>query len=136
DADTILGYNGNLFRLIKPAAQAPGSTFLTFNYDSTLDINSDPNNKTAGQSRGPVRIIPRAYQTLDYTPGLKGLNDIGGSDLIHGEDGDDVIHGETGNDVLYGAAWDDQIIGGTGMDKIFGGTGEDSILGDDGLIKI
>src|SRR5262249_12193668 len=117
DADQILGDNGNLFRLVTTTSQAPGTTFLTFVYDSTPDIGSDPNPPRTPQSRGPVRIIPRAYQTLDYTPGIASPADIGGSDLIHGEDGDDFIHGEVGNDVLYGDAWDDQIIGGTGMDK-------------------
>src|SRR5262249_17800469 len=113
-----------------------GTAFLTFVYDSTADIGSDPNNPGAPHSRGTVRIIPRAYQLLDYTPGVASSTDIGGSDLIHGEDGDDFIHGEVGNDVLYGDAWDDQIAGGTGQDKVFGGTGQDSILGDDGLIYV
>src|SRR5262249_27730988 len=133
DADYILGDNGNIFRLVKTSsASRTGTAFLTFVYESTSDIGSDPNNPFAPQSRGPVRIIPRAYQTLDYTPGLAGLNDIGFSDLIYGERSDDVIHGETGNDVLYGGAGDDNLIGGTGSDKFFGGTGEDAILGDDG----
>src|SRR5439155_12715401 len=119
DADSLLGDNGNLFRLVAPSSSSPtGTTFLTFVYDSTPDIGSDPNNPGAPQSRGSVRIIPRAYQLLDYTPGVASLTtDIGASDLIHGEDGDDFIHGEVGNDVLYGDGWDDQIIGGTGLDK-------------------
>jgi Ca2+-binding RTX toxin-like protein len=136
DADTILGDNGNLFRLVRTISQAPGAAFLTFVYDSTNDINSDPANPFGGQSRGPNRIIPRAYQLLDYSYAVQGANDIGAADLIHAEDGDDFVHGEVGNDVLYGDGWDDQLIGGTGRDKIFGGTGEDSILGDDGLLKI
>ena len=133
DADSILGDNGNLFRLVTTAATPE---FLSFVYDSTSDIGSNPNSPATPQSRGPNRIIPRAYQLIDYTPGVASLLDLGGSDLIHGEDGDDFIYGELGNDVLYGDGWDDQLIGGTGQDKIFGGTGEDSILGDDGLIKI
>src|SRR5262249_9156422 len=136
DADNILGDNGNLYELVKASSSSPGTVFLTFVYDSTPDIGSDPNNPFAPQSRGTVRIIPRAYQLLDYTPGVAATTDIGASDLIHGEDGDDFMHGEVGNDVMYGDGWDDQMIGGTGLDKFFGGTGEDSILGDDGLIKI
>jgi hypothetical protein len=135
DADIILGDNGNLYRPVQASGGSKtGTAFLTFVYDSTSDIGSDPNNPTAPQSRGSLRVIPRVYQTLDYTPGLASPNDIGGSDLIHGERGDDTVLGETGNDVLFGDAGDDNLIGGTGMDKIFGGTGEDAILGDDGLI--
>jgi hypothetical protein len=135
DADMILGDNGNIIRLVTPSSGAPnGDAFLTFVYDSTPDIGSDPNNPTALQSRGPVRVIPRAYLELDYTPGVASATDIGASDLVYGERGDDTILGEAGNDVLNGGGGDDNIIGGTGMDKIFGGTGEDAILGDDGLI--
>jgi Ca2+-binding RTX toxin-like protein len=136
DADTILGDNGNLFRLVAPSTSSAGTVFLTFVYDSTRDIGSDPASPFTTQARGPVRIIPHAYQLLDYTPGVQANTDRGAWDLIRGEDGDDFIHGEVGSDVMYGDGWDDRIIGGTGMDKIFGGTGEDSILGDDGLIKI
>ena len=136
DADTILGDNGNLFRLVVPSTSSAGTVFLTFVYDSTSDIGSDPASPFTTQARGPVRIIPHAYQLLDYTPGVQANTDRGAWDLIRGEDGDDFVHGEVGHDVMYGDGWDDRIIGGTGMDKIFGGTGEDSILGDDGLIKI
>src|SRR5262249_54704082 len=103
-------------------------------YDSTPDVGNDPNNPLALQSRGPLRVIPRVYQELDYTPGVASPSDIGGSDLVYGEKGDDTILGETGNDVLYGGAGDDNIIRGPGRDKISGGTGEAATLGDDGLI--
>ena len=131
DADYILGDNGNLYRLVSAAGP-----FLTFNYDTTADIGSDASNPGAPQTRGPRRVIPRAFTLLDYVPGNDAdARVIGASDLVHAEDGDDVVHGQRGNDVLYGDAWDDDIYGGTGSDKIFGGTGEDGILGDDGMIK-
>src|SRR5262249_30091670 len=88
DADNNLGDTGNLFQLVTASSSNPsGTAFLTFVYDSTSDVGSDPNHPGTPQSRGPVRIIPRAYQLLDYTPGIAGATDIGGSDLIHGEDG-------------------------------------------------
>src|SRR5262249_38925393 len=95
DADNILGDNGNLYRLVSQGGS--GTAFLTFVYDSTDDIGSDPAHPGTPHSRGPKRIIPRAYQTLDYTPGLLAAGDIGGADLVHAEDGDDFVHGEVGN---------------------------------------
>jgi Ca2+-binding RTX toxin-like protein len=129
DADYILGDNGNLYRLVDGNAH-----FLTFNYDLTSDIGNNAGDPFAPHDRGDLRIIPRAYVLLDYTPGDNNSG-IGGSDLVKGEDSDDVIHGMRGNDVLYGDSWDDDIYGGTGSDKIFGGSGEDGIIADDGLIK-
>src|SRR5207244_5265280 len=106
DADYILGDNGNLYRLVV----SPTGPFLTFNYDTSPDIGSDPNAPFAPQTRGPRRVIPRAFTLLDYVPGSDAdARVIGASDLIHGEDGDDVIHGMRGNDVLYADAWDDDI---------------------------
>lgn len=115
DADYLVGDNGNIFRLAETNGTGGGG-FLVFNYDSY----------------GPAKIIPRAVQPLDYTPGVAAGTDIGGNDTIHGEAGDDFIHGETGNDILFGEGQDDQLIGGAGNDRIYGGAGEDSILGDDG----
>lgn len=123
DADMILGDNGNIFHLVGTNGTNSGD-FLTFNYDNYSVT---------------LRIIPRAAQLLDYTPG--GLNfdpaaadDIGGADEIHGESGDDFIYGMKGDDVLFGDAQDDDTIGGYGHDWISGGSGEDGILGDDGRI--
>ena len=133
DADVILGDNGNILRLIGVNAKVGDGGvagvgvfkgFLAFNYDNYTDnlpINAQ------------LKIIPRAYQLLDYTPGGSST-DIGGSDIVHGGDSDDIVHGMTGNDVLYGDGYDDNIYGGTGNDKIFGGSGEDGILGDDGML--
>ncbi|MHC4294389.1 MAG: calcium-binding protein, partial [Planctomycetota bacterium] len=113
DADVILGDNGNIYRLL----DATAGEFLTFNYDNY----------------GVAKIIPRAFQMLDYTLG-GSVDDIGAGDILHGEAGDDVIHGMTGNDVLFGEGQDDDLYGGTGYDRIYGGSGEDGVLGDDGKI--
>jgi hypothetical protein len=92
------------------------------------------------EDRGELRIIPRALQHLDYTPGgadydeSAAAGDIGMSDEIHGESGDDFIYGQVGDDVLFGESQDDSIVGGYGHDWISGGTGSDGILGDDGRI--
>jgi Ca2+-binding RTX toxin-like protein len=115
DADVILGDNGNIFRLVGINGIATGG-YLRFNYDTY----------------GPLHIIPRTIQYLEYAFGDTNNNAF--SDVIHGEAGDDVIHGMSGNDVLFGDAQDDDIVGGAGNDRISGGAGEDGILGDDGRI--
>ncbi|MHC4088881.1 MAG: hypothetical protein ACYSVY_01125, partial [Planctomycetota bacterium] len=127
DADTILGDNGNIFRLVGTSG-VPSGGFLTFNYDDYSGL----------------RIIPRATELLDYTPGGPDLNpdlnphpssnDIGDSDEIHGESGDDSMYGMKGSDIMFGEGQDDDIIGGYGNDWISGGTGEDGVIGDDGRI--
>jgi outer membrane protein OmpA-like peptidoglycan-associated protein/Ca2+-binding RTX toxin-like protein len=147
DADTIVGDNGDIFRLVgvngNQIAPANGSStlalgliktsngFLAFNYD-----DYDPSQK----------IVVRAVQlnrTLlldDYTPGGPDFNaaaaagDIGAADEIHGGKGDDFIYGGKGNDVLFGDGQNDSIIGGYDADWISGGNGDDGILGDDGRI--
>jgi Ca2+-binding RTX toxin-like protein len=127
DSDMILGDNGNIYRIVGTNGTSSGA-YLTFNYDAL-----DP-------ARGDLRIIPRAAELLDYTPGGPDWDpaalarDIGGGDEIHGESGDDFLYGMTGNDVIIGGSEDDDIIGGWGHDWISGGTGDDGILGDDGRI--
>ncbi|MGH3049730.1 MAG: beta strand repeat-containing protein [Gaiellaceae bacterium] len=134
DADTILGDNGDIFRLVgadgSAATDANGATksadaFLTFNYD---------NYDTA------ETIVPRAWTLLDYTYGTTPtipplVPDVGGADLLQGESGDDVILGETGDDVVFGGGQDDTLIGGNGSDRIYGGAGDDAILGDNGYYE-
>ena len=133
DADMILGDNGNIYVLVDAADRFDGP-FLQYAYDSSADIGSNPDDPQQRQSRGELRIIPRAVVKLDYTYGDDAAG-LGASDLIYGEDGDDTILGMRGNDVLYGGGWDDNLIGGTGDDRLLGGTGEDGILGDDGIIR-
>ena len=124
DSDMILGDNGNIFRIVGINGTGSGR-YLSFNYD-----NYDAS----------AKIVVRAAQLLDYTPGgadfkpAVAATDIGAADEIHGEAGDDFIFGMVGNDVLYGDGQNDSIVGGYGADWISGGTGDDGILGDDGLI--
>jgi len=123
DADMILGDNGNIYRLVGMNGIYAGF-YLTFGYDNY----------------GPLHIVPRAADLLDYTIGgmdynpVSAVNDIGAGDEIHGESGDDFIYGMKGNDVLFGEGQDDDLIGGYGNDWISGGTGEDGVIGDDGRI--
>ena len=137
DADMILGDNGNIYRLVEnvgePAEPDPlvdATQYLEFNYDQTTEY----------EDRGDLRLIPRAAELLDYTPGGPDYNatsaalDIGAKDEVRGESGDDFIYGMVGNDVLFGDGQDDDLIGGYGHDWISGGTGQDGILGDDGRI--
>ena len=118
DADVIIGDNGRIFRIVGTNG-VPTAAFLVYNYDTYV---------------GGVRIIPRAVDILDYTPGAAGLSDRGAGDLIHGEAGDDSVWGGTGDDVLYGEGQDDDVLGGAGDDWASGGTGEDAVLGDDGKV--
>jgi Ca2+-binding RTX toxin-like protein len=134
DSDTIVGDNGNIYRLVGVNGTVGGAAsgiaysdgFLSFNYD---DYN------TGGQ-----KIIARAVSQLDYTPGGPSYNeaqaatDIGAADEVHGESGDDFIYVGKGSDVVFGDGQDDNIIGGYGNDWISGGTGDDGIIGDDGRI--
>ncbi|HEX5216895.1 MAG TPA: calcium-binding protein, partial [Vicinamibacterales bacterium] len=128
DADMILGDNGNIYRLVGTNG-VNGGAYLTFTYDQN----------SAFETRGAVRIVPRAAELLDYTPGGTDYNpaaaaDIGEGDVIHGESGDDFIYGQAGGDALYGDGQDDDIVGGYGNDWISGGTGDDGVIGDDGRI--
>ena len=130
DADVVLGDNGRVLRLVGTGG-VYGGAFLTFNYDTYT--NALP----IGQR---LRIIPRAADLLDYTPGGLDFNaaaatlDIGAADEIHGESGDDALYGMVGSDVLFGEGQDDDLIGGYGHDWATGGTGQDGLLGDDGRI--
>jgi Ca2+-binding RTX toxin-like protein len=114
DADVIVGDNGNIDRLVNSAATA----FLQFAYDTY----------------GAAKIIPRAVDLLDYTPGVNPGTDVGAADVIHGEAGDDSVHGGAGDDKLYGDGQDDDLVGGSGNDWVSGGTGDDGALGDDGKL--
>ncbi|MEX2149864.1 MAG: LEPR-XLL domain-containing protein [Steroidobacteraceae bacterium] len=131
DADVIAGDNANIYRLVGVDGEEGGAGgvgfadgFLTFDYDSYAGL----------------RIIPRAVQLLDYTPGgpdydpIASAGDIGAADEVHGEGGDDFIYGMKGNDILFGEGQDDDLIGGYGHDWISGGTGQDGVIGDDGRI--
>jgi len=146
DADVIAGDNANIYRLVNVVdltdngIDDPTSEYLQYAYD----LGFDPNNpETIYETRGELRIIPRAVELLDYgytftnpeDPASLAFSGTGAGDLIYGESGDDIIHGMTGDDVLFGNSEDDDIYGEAGNDWISGGTGEDGILGDDGLIK-
>ncbi len=142
DSDTIVGDNGQIFRLVRTdLTKATGTAYLGFTYDSYTDA---------------VRLLPRAVVLLDYTPGgpdrvpghfptgvdssnpgntvVGDWTEIWGTDEVHGEGGDDTVYLGGGNDVAFGDAGDDDIIGGWGHDWISGGTGQDGVLGDDGRI--
>jgi Ca2+-binding RTX toxin-like protein/outer membrane protein OmpA-like peptidoglycan-associated protein len=143
DADTIVGDNGDIFRLVgvngSEIAPAHGSSalaggliktsngFLAFNYDDYYPS---------------LKIVVRAVRLIDYTPGGLDFNeadartDIGAADEIHGGKGDDFIYGGKSNDVLFGDGQNDSIIGGYDADWISGGNGDDGILGDDGRLMI
>ncbi len=129
DADMILGDNGNIYRLVSVSNTTTGATsYLEFHYDQSSSF----------ENRGTLRIIPRAAELLDYTPGgvlgAAPASDIGDADELHGESGDDFIYGQKGADVLFGEGQNDDLIGGYGNDWFSGGTGDDGVLGDDGRI--
>jgi Ca2+-binding RTX toxin-like protein len=138
DSDVIAGDNANIYRVVAAGAVTdpsggvtPGipdtGGFLEYGYDAVRGIATH-------------RIIVRAVELLDYTPGgpdfaaVLAAMDIGGADEIHGESGDDFIYGMKGPDVLFGDSEDDDLIGGWGPDWISGGTDMDGVIGDDGRI--
>lgn len=128
DADTIVGDNGNIVRLVGINAADSGG-LLRFHYDNPVFSGYSPT----------LPIIPRSVELLDYTPGgtdylAAATSDIGARDEVHGESGDDVVHGMVGGDILYGDSDDDDVFGGYGADWISGGTGIDGVIGDDGRI--
>ena len=133
DSDVIAGDNANIYRLIGTNG-VDGGAYLEFNYDY--------DQRLIFEDRGTERIIVRAVDLIDYTPGgsdylftaQEAENDQGSDDELHGESGDDFIYGQVGDDVLFGEGQDDDLIGGYGNDWISGGTGADGILGDDGRI--
>ncbi|MCB1998992.1 MAG: hypothetical protein KDH91_00365, partial [Rhodoferax sp.] len=144
DADTIIGDNGRILRLVgvNGAARGTGAVNATDAGASGVAstgglLNYNYDNEAIGSGPGYHRIVVRAVDMLDYTQGgvhtsLEALKDRGGADEIHGESGDDFIYGQSGNDVLFGEGQSDDLIGGTGNDWISGGTGDDGIIGDDG----
>jgi Ca2+-binding RTX toxin-like protein len=136
DADTIVGDNGRIIRIvgtngvdINPTGNLATPLYVSFNYDNY----------------GPTKLIVRGVTLLDYTPGGPDFNpglpdtsglggNIFGADEVHGESGDDTVYTGAGNDVVFGDGQDDDIILGWGDDWASGGTGQDGILGDDGRI--
>ena len=144
DADTIIGDNGRILRLVGVNGVARGTGTIgaldagangVASTGGLLNYNYD--NEAVGSGPGYHRIVVRAVDMLDYTQGgvytsLEAQKDRGGADEIHGESGDDFIYGQLGNDVLYGEGQSDDLIGGTGNDWISGGTGDDGVIGDDG----
>ncbi len=127
DADMILGDNGNIFRI--GTAGPSGFALAEFAYDQSSPF----------EDRGDERIVVRAAELLDYTPGgvendALASGDLGAGDELHGEAGDDTVYGMTGSDELFGEGQDDDLIGGRGHDVIYGGTGNDGVIGDDGRI--
>jgi Ca2+-binding RTX toxin-like protein len=139
DADAIVGDNGNIYRAVS------GGAFPTFNYD----VNGLASEGYAATRR----IVPRAIELIDYTPGgpdvtpaveagpanvainpATGVRDVGAPDELHGESGDDFMYGMVGGDVMYGDAQDDNMVAGYDADWVSGGTGDDGILGDDGVV--
>ncbi|HEX5857107.1 MAG TPA: hypothetical protein VFY91_03265, partial [Microbacterium sp.] len=124
DSDNIVGDNGSILRLVT-AGTGGATAYRTFTYDGYGET---------------VRLLPRAVELLDYTPGGPDFassaltGDVIGNDEVHGESGDDTVYAGGGNDVVFGDAGDDDLIGGWGHDWISGGTGVDGILGDDGRI--
>jgi Ca2+-binding RTX toxin-like protein len=142
DADTIIGDNGRILRLVGVNGTARGIGGVNANgvvsTGGLLNYNYD--NEAIGTGPGYHHIIVRAVELLDYTQGGPDFNptaaarDIGGTDELHGESGDDFIYGQKGSDVLFGEGQDDDLIGGYGNDWISGGTGADGVIGDDGRI--
>ncbi len=127
DSDFIMGDNADIYRIVTdagPGGVGGATAFVQFNYDQTSTY----------ENRGGLRIVVRAYDTLDYSPIESITTSIGGVDVIHGESGDDFIHGQTGDDILFGDGENDEMFGERGRDWMSGGTGDDAMLGDNGYV--
>ena len=148
DADTIVGDNADIIRLVGTGGAVTTPTFLTFNAVDASAFDEHGNATAFGD-----RLIPRAVKFLDYSPTggtsytscdpndpanctvqAGSMTNIGAGDLIWGENGDDSIYGEGGADTIYGNAGNDSLYGQSGTDWIDGGNGDDGVLGDDGLL--
>lgn len=151
DADTILGDNGDIFRIVEDIdSEADGVQlgYATFNYDYDSTTADGFVDHGYGVANDALQIRVRAITFADYgyyyvdhdtnadtREVLQFLSTArGAGDLIYGESGDDVIHGMTGDDTIFGNSEHDDIYGEIGADFLLGGTGIDGILGDDGLI--
>ncbi len=143
DADTILGDNGEIYRIVVP--EGDQVEYAVFNYDRDAVVASGFEDDGFGGQGDELTIRVRAVDLGDY-----GYSYVGGGagretleflataqgegDLIYGESGDDLIHGMTGDDVIFGNSEHDDLHGEIGNDFILGGTGIDGIVGDDGFI--
>jgi Ca2+-binding RTX toxin-like protein len=145
DADTIVGDNGRILRLVGVNNTVRGSATVLSTATGAAGVastggllNYNYDNDAVGTTGSAYhRIVVRAVEWLDYTPGgidtsTNALKDRAGADEIHGESGDDFIYGLAGSDVLFGEGQNDDIVGGVGNDWISGGTGDDGVIGDDG----
>lgn len=151
DADTILGDNGDVFRLVTGVDSDGDGTiddvvYERFNYDR--DATTANGFVDDGFGTDALTIRPRAVDSSDYgyeyidhdgDPSTRERLSFtasarGEGDLIYGESGDDVIHGMSGNDVAFGNSGHDDLHGGIGTDFLLGGTGVDGVVGDDGLV--
>ncbi|TXS95200.1 calcium-binding protein [Parahaliea maris] len=149
DADTILGDNGDIFRIVvadtDPVLEGNQLGYAVFNYDRDAVVAYGFQDDGYGAANGEITIRVRAVNLGDYG---YGYSDQGGEretlgflpsargegDLIYGESGDDIVHGMTGDDVIFGNSEHDDLYGEIGNDFLLGGTGIDGIVGDDGLI--
>jgi Ca2+-binding RTX toxin-like protein len=146
DADTMLGDNGSIFRIVVEDPDSLEIGYASFNYD--YDATTADGFVDDGFGGDALQIRPRAVSLADYGysyqdhDGDPATRDVltftalvrGEGDLIYGESGDDVIRGTTGNDVIFGNSGHDDLYGELGSDFLLGGAGVDGIVGDDGLI--
>ena len=108
--DVILGDNGDILREVESVADVfPFTTHVWKAYPSPFDSEK-------------IRDILR-YDDVD---------EIGGDDMIWGNEGNDILHGQRGNDDIYGGAGNDELYGETGDDTLHGGDGDDILIGDIG----
>ena len=157
DADTVVGDNGRIVRIVGTGgvalapATATDQRYVRFAYDTySTATGYDANGK----------IVVRGVTLLDYTPGgpdfdpaafglIAGTGPCSGaaasgvcSTPIHtcaglaskyvDVGGRDEVHGESGDDTVYGGCGNDTIFGDAGDDDLVGGWGNDWISGGTG----
>ncbi|MBV1877477.1 MAG: LEPR-XLL domain-containing protein [Pseudomonadales bacterium] len=151
DADTILGDNGDIFRIVTdvdPADEIVEIGYARFAYDYDAITRDGFVDDGFGTADDALSIRARAVSFSDYgytyidhdlDPSTRDVLNFlptarGEGDLIYGESGDDVVHGMTGADTIFGNSEHDNLHGEIGSDMLLGGTGIDGLMGDDGLI--
>ena len=108
--DAIIGDNGDILREVEAIAGSfPWTTFVWKRYLAPFNTEK-------------MRDIQR-YDDID---------EIGGNDMIWGDEGNDILHGCRGDDTIYGGIGEDELYGETGDDTLYGGDGDDILIGDIG----
>ncbi|HEV8251466.1 MAG TPA: Calx-beta domain-containing protein, partial [Gaiellaceae bacterium] len=155
DADTTIGDNGNIVRIVGTRSQLPGPVLLnptTLTSPRYVTFNYDNYDNSSGGSYDPnKKLVVRGVALIDYTPGgpdfapslffLPGTEDpvcsnagaeatgLCSTPLPTCAGNVDPYHDIGGRDEVHGEAGDDTVYTGCGNDTIFGDAQDDDLIG-------